>query len=160
MSKPLSRNGGVQILVSSVGDIDVHRTTLYSQGSSDRFKHTCSIHQITLCQCTSVKQTSSQSSVWNNWNIRDVAEQMFRPHDTLYSQSIHSYSLNAFIRDSKPQQNLNVCHWINYRYSINHERPLSLCFYYSLVCVLFPACGSNTHRNRCLIDSLRPERVS
>lgn len=42
----------------------------------------------------------------------------------------------------------------------NHERPFSPCSCHSPVCVLFPACGSNTHRNRCLIDWLRPERVS
>lgn len=82
-----------------------------------RFKRTCSFHQITSRQRTSVRQTTFQSSVWNNWNIIDVAEQMFCPHDTLHSQSIHSYSLNAFMQDSKPQQNLVVYHWTNYRYS-------------------------------------------
>lgn len=136
------RNADISVL--SGEERAEHRTILYSRGSTDRFKHTCSIHQITSRQRTSVRQTSSQSSAWNNWNIIDVAEQMFYPHDPLYSQSTHSYSLNAFMQDSKPQQNLSVCHWTNYRYSINHERPFSLCSYYSPVCVLLPACGSNT----------------
>lgn len=102
-----------------------------------RFKRTCSFHQITSRQGTSVRQTTFQSSVWNNWNIIDVAEQMFCPHDTLHSQSIHSYSLNAFMQDSKPQQNLVVYHWTNYRYSKKTMKDPSVFASTTTLCVYF-----------------------
>lgn len=151
------RNADISVLNGS----EPHIEQLCILGDqTDRFKHSCSIHWITSRKRTSVRQTSSQSFAWNNWNIIDVAEQMFCPHDTRYSQSTHSHSLKAFMRDSNPQHNLSVCLWANYSYSTNHERPFSLCLYCSPVCVLFLACGSNTRRNRCLIDSLWPEKMS
>lgn len=76
------------------------------------------------------------------------------------SKYVHSYVPNAFVRDSEPRRNHGVCHRAIVRVGIKHERAFSVCFCYSPVCVLPSARGSGTQWNRCLIDSLRPQRMS
>lgn len=64
------------------------------------------------------------------------------------------------MRDSEPRRNHGVCHRAIVRVGMKHKRAFSVCFCCSPVCVLPSARGSGTQWNRCLIDSLRPERMS
>lgn len=89
----------------------------------------------------------------------NVAGHMFCACDAPHCRGAHSSSLNAFMQESKPQQNLSVCHRTNYKYIGSMKGP-SVSVSTTAVCVLHSGCGRNTPWNRCLIDLLQPEKVS